>query len=135
MRTLAIPSLVLALAACAAQQPVPSPEPAPQAAQPAEFDPVGTYDFTTDVEGTSVRGVLSIRRGEQGLSATISTDVTGEIAIQRVTMEGRRAELRGSTMEGDLLMRIEFIEDRLTGGWELSSGLSGSLVGTRRPRQ
>lgn len=136
MRSLSIVMLTL-LAACAApvQQVPVVPGPEPQQAAPA-FDPVGVYDFTTDVQGTSIRGVLTIRRVEDGLAGTIATDVTGEIPLQQVTVEGRRAELRASTGEGHMLMRVDFLEEgRLSGGWELSSGLSGAVTGRRRPAQ
>lgn len=108
----------------------------PVPAQPAQvaFDPVGTYDFTTDVQGTSIRGVLTIRRNDQGsLVGALATDVTGEVPLQTITLEGRRAEARSNLPDGQLVMRMEFHEDdRLTGGWELSTGMSGSVAGQRR---
>lgn len=141
MKSIVTIALIIGSAACAAPaQQVPvqaTPEPQPQVQpQPAPqaFDPVGIYDFTTEVQGTAVRGVLTLRRGDQGLTGSISSDVTGELPLQQVTMDGRRAELRSTTDEGALVMRVEFLEDdRITGGWELSGGLSGSVAGQRRP--
>jgi hypothetical protein len=133
----ALPTILVLTAACAApvqQVPVvapPTPTPVPAAA--AAFDPVGVYDFTTEVQGTTVPGVLTIRRGEQGLAGTLATDLTGELPLQQITIEGRRGEMRASTQEGGMIMRIEFVEDRIRGGWELDSGMSGSVTGQRRP--
>jgi hypothetical protein len=130
MRAVLIAALV-AGSACASQQ-VQSPAPV----QPAQvaFDPAGTWDFTTDVQGSSVRGVMVIRRNDQGaLVGSITTDVTGEIPLQQITLEGRRAEARSTLPDGTLVMRMEFLEDdRLTGGWELSTGMSGAVTGQRR---
>jgi hypothetical protein len=123
----------VAVTACAAPvQQAPVTPPPQQQAQPA-FDPVGSYDFTTDFQGTAVRGALHIRRTEQGLAGTLVTDMTGDLPFTRVAFDGRRGELRAPTEQGDLVMRIEFQDnDRFTGGWELAGGLSGSASGTRR---
>jgi hypothetical protein len=134
----ALPMILVVSAACAApvqQVPVvPPPAPTPVPAAAAEFDPVGVYDFTTEVQGTTVPGVLTIRRGDQGLAGTLSTDLTGELPLQQVAIEGRRGEMRASTQEGGMIMRIEFVDDgRIRGGWELVSGMSGSVIGQRRP--
>jgi hypothetical protein len=116
--------VILTLAACAA--------PVQQQAPPA-FDPVGTYDFATDVQGTTIQGVLTIRRTEQGLVGAIGTELTGELPFNRITLEGRRADMRAATPDGDLLMRVDFLEDgRITGGWELAGGVSGTVSGQRR---
>jgi hypothetical protein len=118
----------LGLAACSsAVQPAP--------ARPAPFDPVGLYDFQSEVQGMAVPGTISFTRGTQGqLIATISTDLTGALVVPNVTLEGRRAEMRAEIPDGSMYMVIEFGEqNRITGGWELSTGLSGSVVGQRRP--
>jgi hypothetical protein len=146
MTRMALTVLALFLAACAtpvqqvpvqAPAPTPAPTPAPaeqQAPAPAALDPVGVYDFTTDVEGTRMAGVLMIRRTEEGrLTGSISTDMTGEMPLQSVTMEGRRALLRASIPDGELYIQVDFLEDnRIAGGWELSTGPSGAMTGQRR---
>jgi hypothetical protein len=78
--------------------------------------------------------VLTIRRADDGrLAGAITTDMTGEMLLQSVTVEGRRALLRSSTPDGELFMQVDFLEDnRITGGWELSSGMSGAITGQRR---
>lgn len=126
VRSLTVALVVaLAVAACAAGTQ--------QAAVAPAFDPVGVYDFSTQAEGETINGTITIRRGDDGgLSAIISTPVTGSLAVQSVTLEGRRMDML-SNIEGDaLIMRLDFVEDRITGGWELGSGMSGVLTGRRR---
>jgi hypothetical protein len=144
MTRMALTVLALFLTACATpvqqvpvQGPAPTPAPTPAPAQapaPAALDPVGVYDFTTDVEGTRMAGVLTIRRTDEGrLTGSLSTDMTGEMPLQSVAMEGRRALLRASIPDGDLYIQVNFLEDnRIEGGWELSTGPSGAMTGQRR---
>jgi hypothetical protein len=105
-----------------------------QEAPAPELDPVGVYDFSTAVDGTVITGVLTLRRGEDGrVGGTVSTDVTGEVPLQSVTVEGRRIVMRSRLPDGDLYMQMDVLEDdRITGGWELSSGMSGGMSGQKR---
>jgi hypothetical protein len=121
-------AIAVTLAACAA----PSQQVAVAPAAPA-FDPVGVYDFSTQADGQTVNGTLTIRRGEEGrLNAVISTPVTGDVPIENVTLEGRTMELRANVEGTGLIMMVDFVENRLTGGWQLSSGASGVMTGQRR---
>jgi hypothetical protein len=128
MKQLSMLALALTMTACAAptqQAAVAPPEPA--------FDPVGVYDFTTQAEGDVINGTITIRRDEEGrLTALISTPVTGSLSVQNATLEGRRMDMRSSVDGQPLLMRIDFVDDRITGGWELGTGMSGSLTGRKR---
>jgi hypothetical protein len=134
----AVATMVSACAAPAQQAAVQPPQPAvtqPPAQQPAQpaWDPAGIYDFTTEVQGMAIRGVLTLRRGEQGLTGTVSTEVGGELPLSRVVMDGRRAEIRAATPQGDMVMRVEWVEDdRMAGGWDLGGMVSGTMAGQRR---
>jgi hypothetical protein len=126
--TLCLATLVLACAAPVQEAPVRQ---AP--AQHAAFDPAGIYDFTTDVQGTQVGGTLTLSRtADGGYTGLIWSDMTGDLPVQEVLLEGRRARLRAPTPEGDLLLNVEFLEDRVAGNWELSTGLAGAVSGRRR---
>jgi hypothetical protein len=126
-----IPCLAaLALACAAPVQEAPVRE-AP--AQQATFDPAGIYDFTTDVQGTQVGGTLTLSRtADGGYTGLIWSDMTGDLPVQDVILEGRRARILAPTPEGDLLMIVEFLEDRMAGNWELSTGLAGAVSGRKR---
>lgn len=136
MKTLVLMAAVaVGLSACATQQ-VQTPETA-QPAVAATFNPAGTYDFTAEVQGTPtpVRGVLTLRRDDQGaLVGNIASDALGDIALQTVRLDGRRAEARAAMPDGELIFRMEFHDDdTITGGYETSGGVTGSFTGTRRP--
>jgi hypothetical protein len=130
---LAVASALLAPALGGAHA-APVAAPAAEQQQPDPFDPVGIYDFTTEVQGTPVTGALTLRRNEEGrLIGQITTDMTGEMPLHSITLEGRRAIMRATTPDGELYMQIDFLEDdRITGGWELSTGMAGSMSGQRR---
>ncbi|HSJ06188.1 MAG TPA: hypothetical protein VK936_05760 [Longimicrobiales bacterium] len=126
--TLCLAALALACAAPVHEAPVQQ-APAPRAA----FDPAGIYDFTTDVQGTQVGGTLTLSRtAEGGFTGTIWSDMTGDLPLQHVDVEGRRARLRAATPEGELVMDVEFEEDRMAGNWELATGLTGAVAGRKR---
>jgi hypothetical protein len=126
--TLCLATLVLACAAPVQEAPVRQ---AP--AQQAAFDPAGIYDFTTDVQGTQVGGTLTLSRtADGGYTGLIWSDMTGDLPVQEVLLEEQRARLRAPTPEGDLLLNVEFLEDRVAGNWELSTGLAGAVSGRRR---
>jgi hypothetical protein len=129
------PFLVLAplllFAACAGA-PAPAPAPAPAATPAAAFDPVGTFDFSTSVEGQVITGVIRVSRGTTGdLSGMISTSATPEMPVQSVTTEGNRMTLRTNTPDGSMSMILEFRGTDFTGSWGLA-GMSGTLTGRRR---
>ena len=126
MKALLMAAMVV-VSACAA--PMAQPEPAP----PPAFDPVGVYDFTTQVEGSAVRGTLDLRRNAQGvLSAQITTDVTGTMTASAVLTD-RKVEMRAATEQGDLTMQFTVAaDDTIAGSWSLATGMSGTLTGARR---
>lgn len=131
MRSLAVAAAAVFTIGCAAPAQQVEVQTLPAA---AAFDPVGVYDFTTTVEGNSIAGVLTIRRTTEGrLAATMSTPITGDIPISNVTQDGRNLEMR-TNIEGDsMVMRMSInAEGILTGGWELSSGMSGGVSGRLR---
>ena len=98
------------------------------------FDPVGTYDFSADVQGTAMAGTLQLRRTDQGLTGSFSTPASGEISLESVTTEGRKLMLKARLPDGEVTMNLDFAADyRFTGDWSLSAGMGGSISGTRRP--
>lgn len=122
-RTSILAWVLLIAAACASRPQGPPP-----------FDPVGTYDFTTDFQGTALNGTITLRRNPDGtLGGTISSQAGGDVAIGSVTENGRRLDLRTSVQNQELVMSLEFSDnDRFAGGWSIGQMASGSLSGTRR---
>lgn len=126
--------MVLALTGLAAACAAPAQQVPVAAAPAAEFDPVGVYDFTTQVDGSTLAGVLTFRRDAEGrLTALVSTPVTGDLPITDVTQTGRDLALRANLDGQSMIMTINVSEAGvLIGGWELSSGISGGVSGKLR---
>ena len=98
------------------------------------FDPVGTYDFNADVQGSAMAGTLVLRRTDQGLAGSFSTPASGDITIESVSTDGRKLLLKARLPDGEVTMNLDFAADyRFTGNWSLGAGMGGSISGTRRP--
>lgn len=122
MKSLAAVLATLALASCSLLQP-----------RPPAFDPVGTYDFSSEFQGQSVPGTMTLRQTPQGLAGSFTTAMTGELPFDGISVTGRKMQLKAIVPDAELVMDIEFDQEyRFTGQWSLSSGLSGPVSGTRR---
>jgi len=134
------PLLALVFAACGSSTPEPVSTPAavPQAATPTPpaarpFDLVGTYDFTTEVQGQTVSGVMNFVKTDNVLGGKISTDMTGEFPVKSITLEGRKATVSADLPDGPLTFVLVFQDnDRFTGNWTLGDAMSGALAGKRK---
>lgn len=133
--TLARSALAASLLIACARTPNPATEPAPSAAaQPAApaFDPVGTFSFAADVEGTTRGGTLEIRRNDQGsLVGTVHSD-EGSVPLDAVAVEGRTMRVTFAMPDGTgVVFLLQFQGDDYTGSWS-AQGYSGPLSGSRR---
>ncbi len=108
----------LALAACGSSGPPP-------------LNPVGTFDFTTSVEGTAVQGTITITRNGDAYGGTVGTNVTEPIGIRSVVVEGMAMTVVGDTPDGPVTMTVTFTGDTFAGSWTLA-GMSGTMTGKRR---
>jgi len=110
----------LVLAACASRPSGPPP-----------LNPVGTFDFTTTVEGTAVTGTITIVRNGDAYSGSVGTNVTETIGIRSVVVEGQTMTVVGDTPDGPVTMTVTFTGDTFTGAWTLA-GMGGEMTGKRR---
>jgi hypothetical protein len=116
----------VSLLACASN-PEPATPPAPQA-----VDPVGVFDFATNVEGTAVQGTITVESAPGGgHGGSITTDVTEPIPISGVTVDGQNMTVTAQTPDGPITMSLTFTGNDFTGSWTMG-GMSGSLNGSRR---
>lgn len=119
--------------ACASAQPepvTPAREVTPPA--PAAVNPVGIFDFATNVEGMAVNGTMTISRNAAGAyEGTIATNVTETIPIRTVTVTGQRMNVVADTPDGPLNFVLEFRGDEFSGTWELGA-MTGTHSGKRR---
>ena len=129
MKSWLLPVIAVTLAACASS-PAVQPAEAPPARQVA-LDPVGTFDFTTTVEGTSAAGTINILRTDSGYGGTITSNVTDAMPIRTVTVNDNRVDVIADTPDGPLSINMIFTGNQFTGTWSLGA-MSGTHTGQRR---
>jgi hypothetical protein len=133
-RTLSTAALVLLAAACAPAAAPPA-EPAPAAAAPAmraALNPVGTFEFTTSVNGNPMQGTIEITGQPGAYSGVVRTSATPDLPITAVAVEGDQLTVTSSVNGEALVMRLTFAGNDFTGGWTVA-GDSGEIAGRRRP--
>jgi hypothetical protein len=100
-------------------------------AQPRAVDPVGTFDFTTAMEGTEISGSIEIQRGADGYTGTLTTNVSEPIPVTSVTVEGQTVYAVASAPDGPVNCTLTFTGNDFTGSWNYA-GMAGQLTGKRR---
>lgn len=132
-----MPRLVLVLAAvtlgaCAAGTP-PSVAQAPvamAAPKPAALNPVGLFEFNTEVNGSPMKGNLSVTGSAGSYTGKMSSDITPELPATSVSVEGQTMKVMLETPNGAATINLVFTGETFTGNWELG-GTSGPLSGKR----
>jgi len=139
-RSFLFPVLFFGISACASNPEPDSPllpptrtDPQPQIQRMGALEPVGNYEFATVVDGQSVAGTINISRTTEGkLVARVSTDLTGDIPISSVTVEGSRVTMTGNMPDGQLGFTMEFKNsNEFSGSWSYA-GMSGAFDGKRK---
>lgn len=132
---LAIVTVCLAGAACAAAPATPPAGVAPAAAAqppaPPPLDPVGTFDFSTAVENTIVNGTVVIEKREAGYAGMITTTATEPVSVQSVSVDGQKLTVVAQTPDGPVTFIMEFKGDDFSGSWSYA-GMYGTHTGKRR---
>ena len=125
-----IAALCLATLACASYPTPADPAPA-RAVTPAPVDPVGTFDFSTTVEGSIVNGVVTITKTDTGFGGSISTNVTETIPVCGAVVDGQKLTVTAEAPEGPIAFVMEFQGDDFSGTWTMAT-MSGTHTGKRR---
>ena len=133
----------LTLGACATQGAAPSSAPAPMTAsrpaatavaaapaKPAAVNPVGAFEFNTEVNGSPMKGNLRIAGTPGNYSGSMTSDITPELPITSIVVDGQTMKLAMDTPNGAATIIIAFTGDTFSGNWELG-GASGPLTGKR----
>jgi hypothetical protein len=131
-------ALVLAtgiiLTACSGQsahsRPSASP-PEPEAVAEPTIDPVGAFDFSTDVEGQPVTGTITISGATGGYSGSLSSDMGGG-TLRSIAVEGMELSFISYMPDATVYVVLVF-EDQasFSGEWD-AEGTFGYISGTRR---
>jgi hypothetical protein len=142
MSRLALALATVVLGACASGMPsatpAPSPAPAsssaPQAAaapaRPAALNPVGTFEFATEVNGSPMKGVLNVAGMSGSYTGSMKSDITPELPLTSVAVSGQTMKVVLDTPNGAATINLTFTGDTFTGTWELG-GAGGPLTGKR----
>ena len=135
-RTLIALISTAALAACtsgggvvpvaAAPAPVVQAPPPP----PAPVNPVGQFEFVTELNGNPMKGVIDIHGSVGAYTGKIATDVTPELPVTSVSVTGQVMKLTADTPNGAVTMSFTFVGPAFTGSWELA-GTGGAVTGKR----
>lgn len=138
MSRLALALATVVLGACASGTPAASPAPAPAAApqaaaapaRPAALNPVGTYEFATEVNGSPMKGLLNVAGMAGSYTGSMKSDITPELPLTSVAVSGQTMKVVLDTPNGAATINLTFTGDTFTGTWELG-GAGGPLTGKR----
>lgn len=123
-----------ALAACASGgSGAPAAAPAPVVQAPpasAPVNPVGEFEFATEVNGSPMKGVIDIHGTPGAYTGKIVSDITPELPLTSVTVSGQTMKLIADTPNGVVTMNVTFTGPAFSGNWELA-GTGGSVTGKR----
>lgn len=97
---------------------------------PATLDPVGTYEYTTSVEGQTMIGTMTITGSPGAYSGTISSDM-GTIPMRNISIEGMELSFLGDLPDVTVSFVLLFDGDSFEGEWD-AGGMMGLMSGTKR---
>lgn len=114
--------LTLALAAACATGP----------SGPPPFDPVGTYDFSADLNGEALTGTMIIEAAGDGYTGELSTPMLPipPSPINSVEVADRTVTIEADGPEGLLLIELVVTDTGLEGTWAMGEG-GGIFTATR----
>ncbi len=143
MTRLALAIAAISLGACATAGATSSAAPSPTSAAPASpasavaarpaktaVNPVGQFEFNTEVNGSPMKGNLRIAGTTGSYTGTMTSDITPELPITSIAVDGQTMKLVMDTPNGAATINLSFTGDTFTGNWELG-GASGPLTGKR----
>jgi hypothetical protein len=103
-----------------------------QTAPAPAVDPIGTFEFTTAVQGQTVTGTITIAKTDNVLGGKILTDAMPEIPIKSVQVEGKKMTIYAEIPDGALTITLEFEDaNKFAGNWTLG-GDGGAISGKRK---
>jgi hypothetical protein len=133
MKPILAAAIALSLAACAAgtagEASTPAGGPA-AGAQAAAVNPVGTFEFTTMVNGASVNGTLEVMGSPGAYTGRLRTSILPEMPVSSASVSGQEMTVLADAPDGTVTIRMTFTGDTFTGSWALG-GDGGALSGRR----
>lgn len=141
MKTILAATLALGLAACAtaktstteaaAPAPVTATTTTTVATTPsAALNPVGEYEFATQVNGEAVTGTIEITGTPGAYGGRIVTLKFPEFTVRSASAAGQELTVVAETPNGNVTFRMAFTGNTFTGGWTLG-GDTAAITGRR----
>lgn len=96
----------------------------------AAINPVGSYEFTTLVEGQSVTGTMHIDGTPGNYQGRIITDLFPEISITDASVHSSIVNIKANMPDGELAIRLVMNGADFKGSWTLRDG-SGEFNGKK----
>lgn len=141
MKTILAATLALTLAACATANTSTPGAAAPVTAtttmtttvattQSTALNPVGAYEFATQVNGDAVTGTMEITGTPGAYTGRVVTLHFPEFTVRSASAAGQELTVVAETPTGNVTFRMAFTGPAFTGSWSLG-GDSGPITGRR----
>jgi hypothetical protein len=116
-------------------RPVGPPQAVTPTPNPGVFEPLGTYTWSIDMNGTARTGTVTITKDDTGkLGGAFSSDM-GSLPLSGVAVEGRKMTLTASIPDGSanivFVLNFEPNNDKFAGTWGFQ-GMTGVVSGERK---
>ena len=135
MKNYRVASLVLLAAACASS-PAPVATTAPTQPVPstsAAVDPVGTYEFSTIIDGQTLTGTVHIEGAPLNYRGRVVTKVFPDMPITSVSVAANVISFVASMGGDDVLVRMVMDGSNFQGSWQAGPD-SGDISGRKLPK-
>ena len=120
---------MLLLASCSQSTGTTTPaEAAPE--MPPTLDPVGVYDYATELEGQPLSGTFTITGEPGAYTGSISSDM-GIIPLRNIEVDGLDLSFVGDLPDVTVFFTMTFEGNSFKGEWD-AGGMIGSMSGTKR---
>jgi hypothetical protein len=97
---------------------------------PPTLDPVGVYDYATELEGQPLSGTFTITGSPGAYGGSISSDM-GIIPLRDIEVDGLELSFVGDLPDVTVFFTLSFEGDSFNGQWD-AGGMVGSMSGTKR---
>ena len=99
---------------------------------PPPLDPVGSYSYTANYQGTSITGTMMIDRDDESYGGQITSSLAPPFPVNGVEVMGQAMTIHAVGPEGQLLIEVVMAGTAFEGHFSMG-GVSGTLEGTKDP--
>ena len=140
MKTWRVAPILMMIGACASTQPKavatvdPVKSAAPVVQAPKPFDPTGSWEYSTVVNGETVTGNFVITGTPGAYTGKATSSMLPEFPITSVTVADKTVTMKGMTDNGEVAIVLTMNGDAFTGKWALGES-GGDINGKKLPKQ